>query len=213
MQPLERLREVVVQLVHGILLLGGHRPESTVSLEHGPQTLADDRVVGKVLRQNVHGTLQGFLHGLHTLLRVYILRRQLFRALTEDPSFTVLAGEKQFRQGFQTLLPSHSRPGAALGPIGPVQVLHLSQGGRPIDGLRKLGGQLALLLHSGFDLLSPVFQSPEIGQTIRQFPDGLVVHGAMTLLPVTGDKGHGIALIQKLHHSLCVLRPYVEFLG
>ena len=41
----------------------------------------------------------------------------------------------------------------------------------------------------------------------------VVIHGAMQLLPISGDKGDGISLIQQANYILYLLRRPLQLLG
>ena len=195
LQAAHRLGEVVVQAVDRVLLLGGHRAQHAVFLQHGPQPLADGSVIGEALGQNVAGALEGLLPGFHTLLRADIGGGQLQGALPQGAALGVLPRQEQLGQGLQPLFPGHPGAGAALGPVRPVEVLHLRQSGGALQGGGQLRGELALLLDGLPHLAPALLQAPQVGQTVRQLPDGLVVHGAVALLAVAGDEGHGVALV------------------
>ena len=122
-------------------------------------------------------------------------------------------GEEHLRQGRQALLPGHGGPGAALLLVGAVQVLHLRQGGGGVDGGGELLRQLALLLDGLLHRLPAVLQVPQVLEPLLQGPQGGVVHGAVELLAVAGDEGDGVALVQKAHHVLHVLRLLIQLLG
>ena len=86
--------------------------------------------------------------------------------------------------------------------IGAVQVLHLRQRPGAVDGRRQLRRQLLLSLDGGLYLLPPLLQIPKIVQPVLQLPQGGVVHAAVQLLPVAGDEGNGVALIQQVDDVL-----------
>ena len=210
LEPAQGLGEIVVQPVHRVLLGGGGGPQGPGALELLPQPLADGRVIGEGFGDDVPRPLEGLLQSLHPLLRGEVGLCQVLWPGPQPVALRVLPGKEELGQGLQALLLGHAGPGAALGPVGPVQVLHLRQGGGALDGLLQFGGQVPLLLDGGLHLPFAGRQAPQVVQPVRQGPDGLVVHGAVLLLAVAGDKGHGVALIQQGHHGLGVLRLYVE---
>ena len=173
-----------------------------------PQGLADGRVVGDPLRRDVVGAREGVGHGLHPLVGVEVVPGGGLRGRAVPPLV-----EQQPGQGLQPLLPGHRGPGAALLLIRAVEVLHLRQGGGPVDGGGQLVGELALLLNGFFHRLPALRQPPQILEPVGQGADQLVVHGAVEFLAVAGDKGDGVALVQEGDDVLYVLLRAVQLPG
>ena len=129
LQPRHRLFKSIVEPVNGILF---HcRPGYQTPLFHNqfPQRLADGRIVGNLLGNNIIGALQSVRHSLHALFRVKIRLRRLHRV-----GAGALLGKQQRRQRFQSLFPGHSSPGAPLLLVGAVEILYLRQSRRGVDG-------------------------------------------------------------------------------
>ena len=124
----DRLREIIVQPVYavalGILCLGC---QHGTAVHQFPQALADSGVVGKILRNDVGGTGQGILHCLHALIRVYIISCQFL-------GVPAVLSKDRLSQGFQPFLSGNRTAGTALLFIRAVQILHLSKGGRLVNG-------------------------------------------------------------------------------
>ena len=82
------------------------------------------------------------------------------------------------------------------GRYGRYRFLHFCQSG----GLSQSRGQFGRQFALGFDglgyFLPPLLQPAQIVEPFCQGADGLVIHRAVLLLAVTGNKGDGIALIQ-----------------
>ena len=207
--PAHRDLEVIVQAVDRVLRLlgrspGGQHAPAQIQL---PQLPADVGVVGDVLGQDVAGPLKGVLRRLHPLVRVQKVQGRLTGVHRR-----ALSGE-QPGQGFQPLLPGDGGPGAPLLLIGAVQVLHLRQSGGRSDGVGELLGELALVLDSGGDLPLPGLQVPQVLKAVRQPAQQLVVHGAVELLAVAGDKRDGGTLVDEGHHILYMLRRAFQLPG
>ena len=184
------LLKIVVQPVHRVLLGGGGGAEKAPLADQLPQGLADVGVVGQHFGDDVRSARQGLLRGLHTLLRVHVGRRHLRRV-------AVFLGENGLRQPFQPLFPGYGGPCAPLLLVGPVQIFHLREGGGAVDGGGQGLRQLALALDGGLHLGPPLVQVPQIGEPVGQGAQGGVVHGAVELLAVPGDKGHRGPLVQQ----------------
>ena len=209
LDPAHRLPEVVVEAVDGVLRLLVRCP----GRQHGPaqvqlpQLLADAGVVGDALGNDVAGPLEGFRRRLHPLLGVdevpggllYIDRR------TE--------GESQIGQRFQALFPGDGGPGAPLLLVGAIQVLHLGQGGGGVDGGGQLFRQLALVLNGTLYLGFSGVQIAQILQPVGQRPQKLVVHGAVELLPVSGDKRNSGPLVNEAYYILHMLLGAAQLPG
>ena len=202
------LGEVVVHGVHGVLLRGGLGAQPAVFPQQTAQGLAELRVVADPLRDDVGGPRQGRLHAVHPQFWVDIIHRRRFR-----PGSVLGLGKEQLRQGLQTLLPGDGGPGAALGPIGQIQVLQLRQGGGGLDGGPELRRQLALAVDALEDGLPALLQTPQVLQAGLQGPQGAVVHGAVELLAVAGDEGDGVPLVDELNDVFNVLGAPVQFPG
>ena len=214
LQLFQGLLKVVVDAVNRVLLGAGGGLDRAGALHFFPQALADGRVVGKVLGNDVFGALQGRVQVRHAFFPVHKPGGQsLQRGGAQAFAVRAHAGEDVLGQGLQAPLPGYAGPCFALGAEGPVQVLHLGQGGGGVDGGCQLGGQLFLLANGGLHLGPALVQAPQVLQALRQRPDGLVVHGSMLLLAVAGDEGDGVALVQQLHHSLGVVGPDLELGG
>ena len=105
--------------------------------------------------------------------------------------------ENCVRQRLEALFLRDGRAGAALGLVGPVEVLDLSQRRRLVDGLRQLLRQLFLRGDGGLDLLAPLGKIAQILEPCFERPKRCVVHCAVLLLAVAGDERNGVAFVQK----------------
>ena len=89
--------------------------------------------------------------------------------------------------------------------VRPVQILQLCKRGGGVQGGFQLGCELALAVNGLFDRLATLVQSPKILQPALKLAQGGVVHRAVELLAVTGDKGDGIALVEQTDDVFNVL--------
>ena len=122
-------------------------------------------------------------------------------------------GEGQRGQGLQPLFPGDGGPGAPLLLVGAVQVLHLRQGGGGVNGGGKLAGELALVLNGGLYFPLPGLQAAQVLQAVGQLAQQLVVHGAVELLAVAGDKGDGGPLVDQPDHVVHMLLGAAQLPG
>src|SRR5690606_35235297 len=80
-------------------------------------------------------------------------------------------------------------------------------------GLPELRGEGALLVDEPQDLRLPLGQVPEVAEPVLEGPQGLLVQPARLLLPVAGEEGDGVPLIEKGDHPLHVTRGEVQLLA
>ena len=206
-QPGNGLVKVVIELIHSIgLRVCGFTDEASSAAAQLPQGFADVRVIGKVFGDNVQGTGNGLFRCSDTFFLIDKVFGEFLDILT-------VLGEDSLSQRVQTLFPGYGASGAALLLIWPVQVLHLRHGGSGIDCLGQLLGQLTLILDGFFYFIPSLLQIPQVGEPGLQVPQGGVVHGPMHFLPVSGDKGNGVALIDEVHHIFNVLLLLSQFLS
>ena len=208
LQSAEGLLKLVVQAVNAVLLRGGEGTQSTPPLQQLPQALADGRIVADPLGDDVVGSLQGIGNGLHALFRVDEVLGGVLR-----PGAVPLLCEQQGRQRFQTLLLCRGGAGAAFLLIGAVKILHLCQRFGAVNGGGQLCRQLSLLLNGIFYRLPALLQPPEVLETLFQRAERRVVHGAVKLFTVTGNKGNGIALVQQADDVLYIAGVFVKLIG
>ena len=208
LQPAEALAELVIQAVDRVLLGSGPGFQPAAGFDEGAQILADLRIVGDHLRNDVGSPGQGLLHRCYALLRVNIILCQCLRLRQTRP-----LGKQLQSQGFQPLLLGHGGPGAALLLIGAVQVLQGCQGLGLVNGGRKFLRQLALFLNGFLHRVPPLLQIPQVFQPLRQIAQAGVVHGAVQLLPIAGNEGDGIALVQQGDHVIDMALGPVQLPG
>ena len=188
-----RLLEVVIHLIGGVLgaIAGGGNHGRPV--DQKAQCLADLAVIGNILRDDIHSAGESILGGLHALFRVHILRSHAKR-LPQG----ILHPDGR-RQRFQALFPGNAAAGAALGLIGTVEVLHLRQSGRSLNGGLQLRGKLFLLGDGANDLLPAFLQVAQVFQPVAEVTQGGIIQAVGHLLAIAGNEGDGVAFIQKAH--------------
>ena len=203
------LGEVVVHGVDRILLLRGLGGQRAVVEGKGAELLAVLGVVGHVLRDDVHGTLEGLFHSIDLLLGV----NEAFRLHLDGGGVGLLLGQQKLRQRLQSPLTGNRGAGLSLGAEGAVDIVHLGDGHGTVDGGHDLGGQLALGVDEVLDLLLALFQIAQGGQTLLQSTEDSIVQATRDLLAVTGDEGDGIALVDEGDGLFDLVYGEVEFFG
>ena len=189
------LFKMIIHLIYGLslLVLGLAADDPLI---HG--SLADIaaviRLIGYLLRQNVHGPLYRFLNAGHLLGDIFF--RLLFQRCAD------LLGQDYPGQGLQSPLSGDAGPGLSLGAVRSVQILHRHQGQGFLNLRSQLFRQFSLFLYAAKHLLLFLLQTAKILQTLVKVPQLLVIQRAGDLLPVTGYKGNGIALVNQLDGGL-----------
>ncbi len=120
--------------------------------------------------------------------------------------------EQGIRQRLQPGLAGDHRLGAALLLVGQIEVFEplLGRGGQDLGV--QFGGQLALLLDALEHRDPPLGQFAQIPEPFLQMTQLDIVETAGGLLAVTGDKGHGRALVQQSDGRLHLGRAGGDFL-
>jgi hypothetical protein len=112
-----------------------------------------------------------------------------------------LLSQDKLGQRLQSPLPGDGGPGAPLGFVGQVEVLHLLQHhGCPYLGL-QLWRQFALLGDALQHRLLALLQVAQVFQTGLDSPELLLVQPAGDLLAVAGDEGQRVARVEQLDRS------------
>ena len=94
-----------------------------------------------------------------------------------------------------------------------VEVFDLGERFGAVDGGSELIGQLALLVNGLFHRLAALFETAEVLQPLFERAQRRVVHRAVELLAVAGDKGDGVALVEQAHDVFNVSGVFAEFGG
>ena len=165
----------------------------------GPQLLTQRRIIGQLLGEDIAGPSQGVARRLDAFFCVAVrgcqsLRCRVLQILLQQPR-----GKRR-----QALLPGSRRPGPALGPVGAVEILDLRQCHGSIQRCLQLGRQLFLLSHGLFDFLPALRQMAQILQPLGKLPQCGIVHPAVLLFPIAGNKGDRIARIEQVDDVLYV---------
>ena len=195
--PIDGSLKVVIEPIDRVplVLFCGGGDQDPLGPPQRPQPLTQGSVVRDLLGHDVGGALERLLRSLHPFFGVHIAGGHKKR-LGAVPAL----GEQERGQGLQTLFTGDGGAGAALLPVGTVQVLHLSQGGRGVNGGGESLSELSLPVDSGLDLAPAFFQIAQVLEAVGQGAQGGVVHGSVEFLAVAGDKGDGIPLVNELDH-------------
>ena len=105
------------------------------------------------------------------------------------------------------------RLGAALGLVGQVEIFEPLLGVGVLDVVLQFRRQLALFLDAGQHGGASLLQFAQIAEPLFERAQLGVVEAARDLLAVTGDEGHGRALVEQLDGGENLGRADTEFLG
>ena len=199
----KRLGIVVILGIDTVLILGlgaGDPPKGPVI---PAQFGTASRIVGHCLGQNILGAGQCRGHIGHFFIQ--ILRSGSLgikgRILFQDG-----VGQRLQTTGF-----GNAGPGLALGFIGAVDILHLSQS----LGFFQRGGQFrshgSLLGNGGSHFLLALIQPAQVFQPVAQVTEHLVIHGTSGFLTVAGNERDGVSLVDQINGSLHIFDTQVQF--
>ena len=201
------LAVVEIHFVGGIALPVLFGNEKSVFHRQRADLTAVIRIVGDILGDDIAGTGQsGFSVG-HALFLINIL----LCSLLQGGSIGFFLGHKQCRQRLQSPLTGNGGSRLPLGAEGTVDVVDLRQGGGRRHSSFDLLRQFALLADEGQNFLPTLLQIPQIGKTLCQGAKLIVVQTAGGFLAVTGNKRHGIAVIQQLDCRLRLGAADIQF--
>ena len=91
-----------------------------------------------------------------------------------------------------------------------VEVFDLGERFGAVDGGGKFIGELALLIDGLFYGLAAIFKTAEVLEPLFERAQRRVVHRAVELLAVAGDKGDGVALVEQMHDVFNVPGVFAE---
>ena len=198
----QRLGVVVILGVDAVPLLGLLAGDAAKGLVVPAQLRPAGGIVGNALRDDVLRASQRG-GGIGDLL-IEIVQRGGGRVKIR------FLGQNRLRQRLQAPRAGNAGAGLALGLVGTVQVLHLSQRFGGGDGGGQFGSH-GVLLGDGFgDLLLALVKAPQILQTVAQIAQHLIVHGAGGLLAVAGDERDGVARVDEVDGALYVFDIEVQ---
>ena len=201
------LAVVEIHLVGGVALPVLFGNEQSVLHRQSTDLAAVVRIVGDILSDDIAGAGQGGFSVGHALFFIYILLCHLLKG----GGVGFLLGHQQCGQGLQSTLTGHGSSRLPLGTEGTVDVVNLRQGGGRRHSRFDLLRQLALLPDESENLLTALLQIPQIGQPLRQSAELIVVQSARGLLTVTGNKRHGVAVVQQLYRRLRLGAADIQF--
>ena len=171
-----------------------------------PDPLTVLRVVGDLLRDNIHGHGKGGLHavdavfGIHEFFRLFLRRDRGLR------------GPQVQGQGLQSFFTGDHGSGAAFGLIWSVEILQSYRCFRRFDLRPEFFGQLALLFDGRQDRLPAFFQGTQVTKPFIQVSKHLVIQGPVGFLAVSGNKGNGIAFVDQADDGFRLPDFDVQFL-
>ena len=202
----QRLLIIVIHFVDRRLVLGFSGKEGAILHRCFAEGLPQVGIIGDLLRQNILRPLQGIGNGFHAFFPIHKGRR------------IILQGTDQFlppdhvRQRLQSFFLGDGGTGAAFGAEGTINIVDFCLGFRCIQFRRQLFCQVALFGNGMFHLFSFFFQIAEGSQPFGKLTDDLVIQRACHFLAVTGNKRHGVALVQKLYCIFHLGKFYIKFL-
>ena len=170
-----------------------------------PQAFAKVRIIRKILRNNITGTVNGLLGGGDAFLLIDKLLGKCLNIL-------VVLGKNRLGQRLQPLFPGNGATGAAFLLIGPVQVLHFRHRGGTVNGSGQFRGEFSLIFDGFLYFVPTLLQISEIGKSGFQIPQCGVIHGTVEFLSVPGDKGNGVSLIQQSDNIFNIFLFLLQFL-
>ena len=197
---------VIILAVDRILFLCSYRAQRGRSIDIITQGGADFRIVGDDLRYDIRGTLQSFFNRCNTLLLIHIGSCSSFRIRAVGS-----LGKQESGKRLQPLLLCHGCTGAALLLIWPVQIFQGCKGFRLINGSGQFLRHFTLLSNGAYNCFPAFIQRTQILQPFIQRAKGGVIHGAVKLLTVAGNKGNGVALVNQLNNIVDVGRVEIQF--
>ena len=145
----------------------------------------------------------------HVLFGIDEVRRR-FRERLVVP---LLAGEDEERQRLQPPLARDRRAGLALLLIREVHVLQLVQRLCRVERRPDGGGQLALRVDGGADLLAARLKAAQIIQPLDERAQLHVVEAAGRLLAVARDERDRVAVVVQLDRLFDLPAPNAELIG
>ena len=174
-----------------------------------PDGLAVGRVLRDLLGDDVTRARQRGGGVRHVLSGIDEVRRR-FRERLVVP---LLAGEDEERQRLQPPLARDRRAGLALLLIREVHVLQLVQRLCRVERRPDGGGQLALRVDGGADLLAARLKAAQIIQPLDERAQLHVIEAAGRLLAVARDERDRVAVVVQLNRLFDLPAPNAELIG
>ena len=205
----ERLGIVVILRVDRVLLLcraARQFAEAHAALADGFSVLC---ALCDLLGNNVTRARQRSGSVRHLLFRGNEVRRRIRERLVVP----LLTGEDQERERFQSPLTRDRRAGLALLLIGEVHILQFIQRLCLVERRRYGGGQFALRVDGGADLLAARVKAAQIVQPLDQCAQLHVVEAAGRLLAIARDERDRVPVVVQLDRLLDLPALDPEFIG
>ena len=187
------LREIIVKFIDAVFFCSVFCFAGQKSFAHDyfPQPLSDVSIVGEVFCDNIIGTLESFLGGINSLIRVYI-------PFCQHRGVLAVLRENRFSQRRQTFFSGHGATGTPLLLVRAIKVFHFGHGLCLINGGGQLLREFSLVIDGLFHFFPPSLQIAQIGQTGFQITKGGIIHGTVHFLTVARDERNGISFINQL---------------
>ena len=201
----DRLREIIVVAVDAVLLpVRGGGLEHAADVEDAPQLLADIRVVGYLLSDDIHRAVYRVLRSGDLFLGI----NKTFCIFQRVEALFLL--EYLQREGLKPALLGDRGPCLSLGSERAVDVLQLAQGLSFVQSRADLIRQLLLTGDQLAYLFSALVERTQMIQLLAELADELIVHRAVHLFTVAGDERDGVAVVEQSDDILRVLLFDIE---
>ena len=204
----DRLGKVVIQTVDGVFLPRRLRADGGTGKDILAQVFSDVRIVGDHLGNDVGRAGERILDGVYALFLVDVPKGKLFRFRQVAP-----LREKLKRKRLKPFLLCHCRPRAALLLIRAVEVLKHGERFSGVYRVCQLLRQLPLLLNGFLDDVAPLLKIAQVLKPLGKCSQSCIVHRAVQLLAVAGDKGDGVSLVKKIDYVINMFRRAFKLAG
>ena len=188
-----RLLIVVVHLVHalGLLVLGSAGKNALLKSSFS-DICSEISVIGNILSNDVHSTLNSFCRIIDALFRINKSSSLFCQRLCG------LLCQKNISQSFKPFFSGNAGSCLSLWSIWKVKILNGNHRLRSNDLGLKFVCHLALLLNRSKNLLTPLFKTAQILESLIEITKLLIVQRSCNFLPVPGNERDCVALIDQL---------------
>ena len=211
LELLDRLGELIVVLVNRGLLGSALGGECAVCHSKLTEQLSDIRAIGDILCDNVGCALKSRLNVGNCLILLIRDNDKLLGIDIDRGIVGVSLLHNVVRKRLKSLVASDRGSGLSLGSVGEVDVLELYESLRVVKSEGDLGSELTLRLDKRGYLCTALLHLTKILKSVEELTESGVIETARDLLTISGNKGDGVALVDKLDGLLNVLFLYAEF--
>ena len=176
--------------------------------QNSAQRFSQSGVVADKLRDDVLCSRKRVFGRVHAFFLVHVILCQ-----RQNVARLKLLRVDNVRQRFQAFFDRHRSARFAFLLIRTVNVLHLGHSASLIQSLDYFVRQLALLFDRRSNLVFSFLQVLKIFQSVRKFPEHLIVASAVHLFSVTRDERNGVALFDQHNDVAGIVFPDFEFFG